>query len=101
MKFATKFLILLLLFSGAFAQHTLKVEKVITLTTPQQGFFFYPKLTPDGQKVLFTGPRFKGLYLLDLSNRQITRRLIAYRENLMLFGAVPIHGNPFTTTFPS
>ncbi len=72
MKFATKFLILLLLFSGAFAQHTLKVEKVITLTTPQQGFFFYPKLTPDGQKVLFTGPRFKGLYLLDLSNRQIT-----------------------------
>ncbi len=53
------------------AQNTIRVEKIQTLTTPEQGLFFYPKLTPDGKKVLFTGPQFTGLYVLELGQNQI------------------------------
>ncbi len=57
--------------TGLFAQNPLKVVKIETLTSPQQGLFFYPKLTPDGENVLFTGPQFTGLYVLNLKDKKI------------------------------
>ncbi len=53
------------------AQNTLKVEKIEALTSLDQGEFFYPKLTPDGKKVVVTGPKFIGLFVLDLQKNAL------------------------------
>ncbi|RLD17029.1 hypothetical protein DRI50_00350 [candidate division KSB1 bacterium] len=66
-------LILLITGTGLFAQNVkLSVADITALTTQDEGIFFYPKLTPDGQSVLFTGPHFQGLYVLNLSDKTIT-----------------------------
>lgn len=71
-KLTIALLIVIGLVTGLFAQQgKLQVEKITTLTSPQQGLFFYPKLTPNGQRVLFTGPQFKGLYVLSLADKKI------------------------------
>ncbi len=49
----------------------LKVEKITPLTSLDQGEFFFPKLTPDGGKIVFTGPKFHGLFVMDLENKKI------------------------------
>ncbi|APF17038.1 hypothetical protein Calab_1569 [Caldithrix abyssi DSM 13497] len=54
-----------------FAQNTLKVEKVERLNLPEKSEFFFPKLTPDGARVLFTGPKFVGLFMFDLKSAQM------------------------------
>jgi len=53
------------------AQQTLKVERIEALTQKEQGEFSFPKLTPDGSKVIFSGPKFTGLFMFDLEKRTI------------------------------
>lgn len=61
------FLMILIMTSVLLAQQgKIEVQGIKTLTMPQEGPFFFPKLTPDGERVLFSGPRFYGLYLMDL-----------------------------------
>ncbi len=72
MKRFTLIVFAFLMISGLWAQN-LSVVKVEALTTLDQGMFYFPKLTPDGTAVLFTGPRYTGLYLLNLGETKIKK----------------------------
>lgn len=64
--------VLLITFGMLSAQNgSLSVVNVKALTNPQQGAFYFPKFMPDNQNILFSGPRFTGLYRMDLKTKRI------------------------------
>ena len=69
----TAVILLLILFQifSLFAQQKLKVIKVEPLTGKEQGEFYFPQLTPDGSRIIFTRSRFTGLFVFDLSTGKI------------------------------
>lgn len=65
------FVLVFLMMATLQAQQSLKVERIEALTQKDQGEFSFPQLTPDGSKVIFSGPKFTGLFMLDLEKRNI------------------------------
>ena len=47
------------------------VTKKINLNDPDQGFFYYPRFTPDGTKIILTSSNYRGLSYYDLSTKRI------------------------------
>ncbi len=73
MKQVNLIIFLLFLFNiQLFAQNTIQVETIETITTPDQGLFFMPKFTPDGKSILVTEVKFTGLFSIDLKTKSVT-----------------------------
>ena len=61
-----------------FLNINVKAQKVYVINTQQityknQGVFYYPKFTPDGRKIFFSGANFIGLYYYDIVNRSLEK----------------------------
>ncbi len=59
------------LFGGAMFAQTVKVTGTEKITSTENGEFYFPKFSPDGTEVFFTGPEFKGIYAEDLNSKKI------------------------------
>jgi Tol biopolymer transport system component len=59
---------IILLFASltAYSQQVSVIEEE-RLTNPEEGQFYYPGMSPDGGKVLYTSENYKGLWIMDLS----------------------------------
>jgi len=49
------------------------VVKEVKLTAIEDGQFFYPKVSPDGEKVLFTSDDYKGLWIKQLNENRFVK----------------------------
>jgi len=64
-------LILLLLAANICFAQTVKVVENTCLTTTEQGEFFNPVFSPDGEKVAFSKQGFEGLFVLSIADNKI------------------------------
>jgi Tol biopolymer transport system component len=59
-------LVFILLLSITINAQNINVTSAQQITNKNEGVFFYPKFTPDGKKIFFSGANFIGLYYYDL-----------------------------------
>lgn len=55
-----------------FAQ-SLQVDEIMEISAQEDGEFCFPKMGPDGQKIFFTTPHYKGLFYYDMDSGTIAQ----------------------------
>ena len=66
-----KLLIVFLFFNQFVFSQDFKVLKTEKIQIKRNEQFFFPKLSPDGSKILYTKQNYKGLYLYDLKKKTV------------------------------
>lgn len=70
-RFLTILFAAICLAGNSYAQN-FSVQKIIQITSTDEGTFTHPKMSADGSKIFFSGANFKGLYLHNLSTQKLT-----------------------------
>lgn len=72
-KITQKLILIFLMLVSMCSQTGIKVEKKVSLELPQSEKYSHPVFNPAGNQILLTSPGYKGLWLYDLEDRNLTQ----------------------------
>ena len=65
-----RLVLLLIILLGSGSAQTWQVVGMDKITSSDDGLYFYPQFSPDGDRLYFTTSKYKGLFFYDLSTRR-------------------------------